>query len=318
MNAAEVLARIRKGNRFWVSGHIDSDGDSITSVLLLGRLLRHLGKDYVLYIHDSLPPKFEFLAGIEEITNELPEWEPDILLTVDTPEPKRLGFTPPKVEIINIDHHPSNTGYGEINWLDESRSCASLMVLELLRKAGAKPGKEEGELVFTGIYTETGGFAYPNVTVEAFRVCSQMLDLGVDASDIALRMTARDERNLALLGSVLATLKLSQGIATIELTDSMLKKAGVNHRDQDSDSFIRYPASVPGVKIAVFLREDRVAGEVRLSFRSIKGIDVNELASRFGGGGHHNAAGARIRGSYREVKKRVVEETKRYLTCVEG
>lgn len=318
MNAAEVLAKIRKGKRFWVAGHIDSDGDSITSVLLLGRLLSHLDKGYVLYLHDPIPSKFEFLAGTDEITHEPPGWEPDILVTVDTPEPKRLGFMLPQVRVVNIDHHPSNTSYGDLNWLDETRSSASLMVLELLREAGAKIGKEEGELVFTGIYTETGGFAYPNVTVEAFRVCSEMLDLGVDASDIALRMTARDERNLALLGSVLATLELSQGVATIELTSKMLAKAGINHKEQDSDSFIRYPASVPGVKIAVFLREDKDAGEVRLSFRSIKGIDVNELASRFGGGGHHNAAGARIKGTYEKVKQRVIEETKRYLTCAEA
>ncbi|NLI98000.1 bifunctional oligoribonuclease/PAP phosphatase NrnA [bacterium] len=318
MLSAEILERIRSGNSFWVATHIDPDGDAIGSVLLVGRLLRHLGKKYAIYLCDPVPHKFEFLAGVEEITNKEPDFKPDTFITVDLPDLVRLGYTPPQSQIINIDHHPSNEDYGDYNWIDVNRTAACVMVLELLKSVDFPLGRQEGEMVFTGIYTETGGFSYPNVSTEVFLVSADILELGVNAADIALRMTARDERNLALLGKVLATLRIEDTVATIELTENMLKELEINRADQDSDSFIRYPVSIPGVRIAIFFRENPTSGEVRMSFRSLTGVDVNQLAARFGGGGHQNAAGARVRGDYKEVKKRVLEEAKGYLSCAEA
>lgn len=315
MQSEKILQILREGKKFWVSTHIDPDGDSVASVLLMGRLLKHLDKEYAIYLHDVIPHKFDFLAGTGEITCKEPGFAPDTIVTVDLPDLARLGYVPPTVRIVNIDHHPSNENYGEFNWIDVDRTAACVMVLELLNLAKAPLSKAEGDYVFTGIYTETGGFSYPNVSVETFKVASMMLELGVDAADIALRMTARDKRNLALLGKVLATLKIEDKVATIELTERMLLDAGINHAEQDSDSFIRYPVSIPGVKMALFFRENSASGEVRISFRSLAGVDVNMLASRFGGGGHQNAAGARVKGTYDDVKRMVLEEAKGYLSC---
>lgn len=318
MNAEAVLNEVRKSRRYLVAGHVDPDGDAVASVLLAGKLLSALGKDYVLYLHDPVPSKFGFLSGTEKIAHNLPSGDFDTVIILDTPDLKRLGVEPPQSRIINIDHHPSNTGFGDVNWLETDRTAACLMVLELVEKAGVPFGKEEGEMVFTGLYTETGGFTYPNVSAEAFERSAELLRMGVDASDIALRITSRNARNLELLGSVLNTLKIEQGVATIELTERMLKEAGIRRAEQDSDSFIRYPASIPGVKIAIFLRENGEEDEVRLSFRSVKEVDVDKLAARFGGGGHRNAAGARIKGNFAEVKRMVVEEAKGYLECAEA
>lgn len=319
MNAQKILKHIQVGNRFLVAGHIDPDGDAIASVLLTGRLLDHLGKTYHMFLKHDVPLKFRFLAGGSDISHEPPSWKPDTFISVDTTDPPRLGIEfPPSARRINIDHHPSNVMFGDVNWVDCKRSAACLMIFELLKLAGARISKRESEMVYTGLFTETGAFSYPNVTAEAFEVASEVLRHGVDISSIAFQMTARNEHNLALLGSVLATLEMEDGVATIELTDEMLAKAGVGPREQDSDSFIRYPASIPGVKIAIFFREERSTGNVRLSLRSTKNVDVNRLASRFGGGGHFNAAGARIPGDFCEVKMQVVREAKQYLLSGEG
>lgn len=315
MQSEKILKILREGNNFWVSTHIDPDGDSIASVLLMASLLQHLGKKYAIYLHDTIPHKFDFLKGTDEICYNEPDFFPDTVVTVDLPDLARLGYVPPKARIVNIDHHPSNDNYGDYNWIDEDRTAACVMVFELLNLANTPLTTHEGQYVFTGIYTETGGFSYPNVSAETFDVAAKVLDLGVDAADIALRMTARDKRNLALLGKVLATLKVEDKVATIELTEKMLLDAGINHAEQDSDSFIRYPVSIPGVKMALFFRENISSGEVRISFRSLAGVDVNRLAFRFGGGGHQNAAGARVKGAYDDVKRRVLEEAKEYLSC---
>lgn len=318
MNASQVLKEITKGKRFLVAGHIDPDGDTITSTLLMGRLLKHLGKDYVLYIRDFIPEKFSFLAGVNKIKQNTKGFDPDTVITLDAPNLERVALNPLKAKVINIDHHQSNERFGDVNWLEIDRGAACLMVYELLHLAGAPLGNQEGEMVFTGLFTETGGFVLPNVSAEALRTCADVMEHGVDASHIAFRMTARDERNLALLGEVLATLKITDGIATIELTEKMLDDVGLGHDEHDSDSFIRYPSSIPGVKVAIFFREMREKGVVRMSFRSLSEVDVDRIASRFGGGGHPAAAGAKLKGSYEEVKKRVIEETKRYLACEEG
>ncbi len=313
MNSKAILKEIKKVRKLWVLGHIDPDGDAISSVLLAGRLLEHLGKEYALLLFNKYADKFSFLKGVDKIAHELPTWMPDAILTVDTTDPPRLGFNLPDIKIINVDHHPSNTKFGRFNWVQSERTAACLMVYELLKTAHVPITVHEGEMVFAGLYTETGGFSYPNTTVEAFQVCAEVVELGVGASDIALRMTARDEKNLTLLGAVLATLKIIHGIAIIELTEKMLAKVGLNHSQHDSDSYIRYPVSIPGVKIAIFFREYSEINEIRMSFRSVKGTDVNQLAAKFGGGGHENAAGARVKGSFAEVKRRVIAEAKEYL-----
>jgi phosphoesterase RecJ-like protein len=318
MNASQVLEEINKGKKFLVAGHIDPDGDTITSTLLMGRLLKYLKKNYALYIRDSIPEKFSFLAGVKDIKQNIKGFESDTVITLDAPNLERVALAPPKARVINIDHHQSNERFGDVNWLEVNSGAACLMAYKLLHLAGAPLGKEEGEMVFTGLFTETGGFVLPNISAEALRTCADVMEHGVDASHIAFRITARDERNLALLGEVLATLKITDGIATIELTEKMLDDVGLGQDEHDSDSFIRYPSSIPGIKVAIFFREMREKGVVRMSFRSLGGVDVDRLASCFGGGGHPAAAGARLNGSYEEVKKRVLEETKRYLACEEG
>ena len=318
MGNPEIFNRIKNGSRFWVAGHIGPDGDTITSVLLAGRMLEHLGKEYCLFIADTIPEKFLFLQGIERISNTRPGFTPDVLIAFDAPNLSRIALADfdtlyPEADILNIDHHQSNESFGDLNWLDTSRSAACLMALDLLRLSGAPFGREEAEMVFTGLFTETGGFVFPNATGEVFESCAEAVRLGVDTSDIALRMTARDERNLALLGEILSSLRVKDGLATIELTEEMLAKVGLNHEEEDSDSYIRYPTSIPGIKITIFFREMSKEGDVRMSFRSLAGIDVNRLASRFGGGGHPAAAGALIHGQYEQVKKKVITAAEAYL-----
>jgi bifunctional oligoribonuclease and PAP phosphatase NrnA len=317
MDSNRVLEYLNANDYFLVAGHIDPDGDTIASILLMGRLLTHLGKKYKLVIKDRIPGKFNFLEGIGNIKQEVGKFNSHSLITIDAPNLKRVDLLKPRAKVVNIDHHLSNERFGDINWLETNRSAACMMIYELILKAGIKVDKAMGEMVFTGLFTETGGFVLPNVSSEVFKVCAEVISLGVDSSDIALRMTSRDQRNLALLAEILSTLNVDDGIATIELTEDMLDKVGLNHGEHDSDSFIRYPSSIPGIKVAIFFREMLEQGAVRMSFRSLGGVDVNLLASRFGGGGHPAASGAKIKGDFRTEKNRVISETKKFLQSLE-
>jgi len=318
MDAARILKEIGKGERFLVAGHIDPDGDTLTSTLLMGRLLKHLGKEYTLYINDKIQDKFRFLSGIEEIKQRFDGFDYDTVITLDAPNFQRVALDAPKVKVINIDHHLSNEKFGDLNWLQTERSAACLMVFDLLRLADVPITRREGEMVYTGLFTETGGFVLANVSAEVLRICADVMELGVHASDIAFRMTARNEKNLALLGKILATLTVDDGIAYIEFTEDMLDDVGLNTDQHDTDSFIRYPSSIPGIKVAIFFREMREQKVIRMSFRSLGGVDVNKLAARFGGGGHPVASGARMKALYENGKTRVIAETKAYLKSLDS
>ncbi len=312
----KILSEIRRNRRFLAISHIDPDGDAVASLLLLGEIFKKFKKDFVLFLKDKVPKKFNFLSGINLIKDKISNHKFDWIFTVDTPNPERVGVDISTFRVINIDHHPSNTRYGEINWVVPKKTAVCVMIYELLKKAKVKITKEIAEILYTGIYTETGGFLYPNLSENVFEISKEILSTGFSPSEIAMKLTAKDEEDIRLLSLVLSTLRVEEGIAVIYMTQNMLKKTGVNEDVENSSSFIRYPASIPGVKLAIFFRETKDKN-TKISFRSFGKVDVNKLAFLFGGGGHKNAAGARLNMPLRKAMKIVIEKSKEFIKSAE-
>ncbi len=312
----KIIEEVKKNKRFLCVSHIDPDGDAIASLLLTGYLLQKFKKEFVLFLKDKVPQKFHFLPNIEWIKNKLEKIDFDEIIIVDTPNLERTGISIKEArKIINIDHHPSNTRFGVINWVVPKKTAVCVMIYELLKKAKVRITKEIAETLYTGIYTETGGFIYPNLTEEVFEISKEVLKTGFSPSEVAIKLTSKDEGHIRLLSMVLSTLKVKDGIATIYMTRKMLKQAGITDDEEDSSGFIRYPASIPGVKLAMFFRETK-DGRVRISFRSFGEVDVNKLASKFGGGGHKNAAGARVSLSLSKAMNVVSKEAREFIKRV--
>jgi phosphoesterase RecJ-like protein len=318
----EILRRIgeeiRTGRSFLISTHQNPEGDAIGSVLALGLALKGLGKVARVLTQDPTPEVLAFLPGARDIIHQAPmeNWF-DIAFALDCGDKARLGEEFNKVKgigkIINLDHHVSNSHFGEINFVDPRASSTAEIIHDLLRIIPAPMTLEVAENIYTGILTDTGSFHYSNTSPKTFAVARACLLAGVDPWKVAEQVY--DTQPLArfhLLPRVLETLELSGGgrISSVIVTQKMLEETGAT--EALTEDFINFPRSVKGVEVALLFREV-TARKYRVSLRSRGAVDVARIAGAFQGGGHPNASGCTVEGSLSEVKGKVLEVVKTAL-----
>lgn len=304
----KILPVIRESRSFLVASHENPDGDAIGSTLALANALREIGKEVVAYNQDGVPNDYRFLPGWEHVVTSLPEDARfDVGLVLDAGELRRAGSWIRRAcrTLVNIDHHPHSENFGEIYWVDEQASATGVLVYRLLQAGGWPISLDVATSIYTTILSDTGSFRYSNADPEAFRVAGEMVALGVDPWSIASGLyESQEESRLRLLALALPTLDVAPcgTFAAITVTEDMLSMTG--SRPEHTDRFINYPRSIQGVEVAIFFRQigpDRF----KVGFRSKGKIDVGALAREFGGGGHHNAAGAELNGSLPFVRNQV-------------
>jgi len=222
------------------------------------------------------------------------------------------------VPIVNIDHHPDNTRFGERCWVDPGACATALLVLELAVEGGLAIPPAAAECLYVGILTDTGRFTYANTDARALRAAGELAARGVDPHRVASAVYERaTPASVRLLGRALSTLELHEGgqVACVHVTLAMLEETGASA--EDSDGFSTYARSIEGVKVGLFLREEE-GGAVKISFRSNQGVKIDGVAGRFGGGGHASASGARVPGPLEEAKQAVLRVVAEHLRGVAG
>jgi phosphoesterase RecJ-like protein len=310
------LIRIIKDNRRIVIGtHFDPDGDAICSSLAFAHLVRHYHRRRpVLFCRSPIPGRFRFLLQDWRFTNRLPPF--DLLVLIDSAGISRVfpdygehtGHYPSD-KIVNIDHHKSNELFGAVKIVDENASSACEIVYRLYKKLGLGISRSRAEIFYAGVYAETGGFQYPNTTPAALRVAADLIAIGVDPGRIAKRLNAKTLAGTRLLSRVLNTIEIQRGVGTMILTQRMLKDSRAVMGD--SENFVSFLQAINGVRISVFLREEKDC--TRLSLRSDGIADVDKITHSFGGGGHRLAAGVRMKESYPVAKKLILRAIFREL-----
>lgn len=313
MNHSQIIKKItkeiKKYKSFLIASHINPDGDAICSLLIFTHILRFLDRESILLSYHPVPKRLSFLPGVEKIKSRV-DGSYEEIIVLDTPIIKRIGIRLSKKVLINIDHHPSNSYFGIINWVESSASATCELLFYFIKEIGLKITEELATLFYTGLYTETGGFSYPNTTKEAMRISTLLLDYGVSPATISQKVSSLSLKDIRLLSEVLHNLEFNDGIATIYLTQKMQQK--LKTTDSQADDFIKFPLSLEGVKVAIFLREEG-PDLVRVSFRSLGEVDVNRLAKRLGGGGHKTAAGTRLYTSLKRAKRDVLRVAKEFI-----
>ncbi len=304
-----VIREIRRYKSFLVVSHINPDGDSICSLLTFGKILDFFGKEGVLYSPHPVPLRLSFLPEVERIETRLRAEGYEEIVSLDTPLLSRTGELPKGV-LINIDHHPSNSHFGRINWVEPKATATCELLYYLIREIGMGISKEVSTYLYTGIYTETGGFVYPNTKKEIMVIATRLLDYGVDPVEVARRVSSLTVEGIKLLSQVLQGLEFNDGIASIYLTKEMQEL--FRTPDSQADDFIKFPLLLNRVKLALFFREEK-PGLVRVSLRSLGEVDVNRLAQKLGGGGHKTAAGLRLKMDLERAKEEVLRVAKRFL-----
>ena len=310
---AQIGSALREHHRFAVLSHVRPDGDALGSQLALTLSLQLLGKEVMVWNEDGLLEKYDFLPGGARLTQPPPEPQDfDVAIALDTATQSRLGLAGKAVRHaktwINIDHHQSNPGYGDLVYIDQNSPATGQILFELIQNQQLPIDPAIAENLFVAISTDTGSFQYPNTTARTFEIGADLVRGGVDVGRVSqLLYQNYPRRRTELLRELLGTMRFeARGqIASFSLSLDVARKLGV--RPEDNEGLIDHLRAIRGVIVAVFF-EELADGKVRVSMRSKnEDIDVSAICHKFGGGGHKLAAGARVRGTLAEVESRILE-----------
>lgn len=316
----DIADMVKRGTRFFLASHKDPDGDAIGSLLALGEALIGAGKEVVLFNEGPVPESMAFLGGIDKIVDTIhleSESKFDALFILDCGTLERLGDISSRIDtirpLINIDHHEDNAQFGDLNFVDTKSSSVGEIVYRLIKLADLPMSKNIAESIFMAIQTDTGSFRYGNTTKETFAVAGEMLDWDVSPWMISRKvMDGYSLKKLRLLESTLRTVELCHEgkVGLITITQEMFSQAKADQFD--SERFVDYPRFISGVEIGVLIKELE-DNYYKVSLRSNDWVNVADLASHFGGGGHPKAAAFTRHGSLESIKKEFLDQARESL-----
>ncbi|MGV3771853.1 MAG: DHH family phosphoesterase [Verrucomicrobiales bacterium] len=316
----KILDAIKESQTICVVGHVRPDGDCIGSQLGLTIALQNAGKTVCCWNQDLLPAKLEFLDPKKIVQQPTPGKQFDCVIATDCASLERLGtvvdFIKERKIFINIDHHASNTRYGDLNWIAAREPSTGELIFRLLKAANWPITPSISDCLFTAVSTDTGSFQYPTTRPATYHVAGELVKRGANLAKICEEVyQSFPLARVRLLQHVYNNFKLTHNN---QIGYFWLKKkdyARTGSDPCDSEGLIDHIRAIdPVVLAAVF--EEIEPNLTRISLRSkSRKVDVNVIAGMFGGGGHQAAAGARIEGTPLAVQRRVVGALKKALNA---
>ena len=316
----EIGRVLREHQRFAILSHVRPDGDALGSQLALALSLQQLGKNVRVWNEDGMLEKYSFLPRSELLTKPpSPAADVDVAIALDTAIQNRLGTGLAAVGSariwINIDHHRSNPGYGDLVIVDSNAPATGEMIFSLIKSQGLPFNHDIAENLYAAISTDTGSFQYPKTSARTFEIAAELVRVGgLDVGRISQQLYENyPRRRLELLRELLRTTRFEFGDRAASFSLTLKTAADLAVLSEDNEGLIDYLRAIRGVIVAVFF-EELADGKVRVSMRSKdEAVDVCAICQKFGGGGHTLAAGARVRGSLAEVEEKVLEEIREVL-----
>jgi len=316
-----IIAALQKCSTILLSVHISPDGDALGSQLALMLALEKMGKSVTAHNLDPVPEIYRFLPHADRIRTGLPvtgRYDAAIVLDADPPRAGLFDASPPADVLINIDHHITNPSPWPYTWLDPDAAATGEMIYNLIRQIGVPVDRDIALCLYTAIITDTGSFRYSNTSPESMKISASLLEAGADPWLVTENVYESFAfRRLKLLGSVLASMERNEDgrVAWVVVTDEMYRRTGTS--SEDTDNFINFIRSVKGVEVAILFRQIG-AEEFKISLRSKGRVDLSGLAQYFGGGGHKNAAGGKVRGQLQEATEKVVGKVEKTVSAQLG
>ena len=316
----DVLDPIRRivdgADRITCLAHKDADADSLGSALGFAHSLTAMGRRVRTVVPEPLPILLDYLPGFETVeTGGAPLG--DNVFTFDCATLTRFGERRPEVEravnVVNIDHHLSNTAFGAINLVDATASATGQVVHRLLGALGAPITPEVATNLYAALLTDTGGFRHENTTEAALRLGAALVAEGADPGWVALKSyKSRSLSQVRLEGLAIAQMHAEIGgrLVWSEVTGAMLEQSGADI--QESEGIIDALQSIDTMEIAILFKETGAA-RVKMSVRTREPFDATDLCTPFGGGGHRRAAGAEFGEALPDVRRKVLEVARRLI-----
>lgn len=305
MDTAEtIIEKLNSAKRALVFCHARPDGDALGAGLALSHILRSAGKTAYLCCDDPVPEKFLYIPAMREVKREIPQGEYDCFISVDCADITRMGSFSRRFErfkgvTVNIDHHVSDSGFAKFNYIKECTASCEILT-DLAIKAGWKLDKETAYLLMLGLITDSGNFTHQDVTPKTYEIAAHLRSCGADMHEINYRMYSCQSKSRALLyGKVINKIRfaLDDKLAFLIITAKDLEDTGTDK--SVTEGFADFPLTIDGVEVSISVMEYK-SGQYKASLRS-KSVNVNAVASAFGGGGHVLASGCMLFGSLEEV-----------------
>lgn len=310
----EIIDRIREGTNFIVTSHVNPDGDNVGSSVAMTKFLKAIGKNAIHVLDDTIPQNLQFLFEdghrlhhSEDALQYFADESYDVI-ALDSADKKRIALQPQLLQnasaVINIDHHMSNSGFGDWNYIVSGIGSTCEVLTNLLRAMDeSKIDPSIATALYTGISTDTGNFLFSSVNKDTFCTAAFLTEKEADRNRIAneiYRSTSLGMRKLT--GLVLENFIIEENVGIMVMTNKMLEETAVDYND--TDSIANIPVDTQGVEVGILIKE-REAGQYKISLRSKEYTNVCKIAEKFGGGGHFHAAGCTVEGSLEEVTEKL-------------
>jgi phosphoesterase RecJ-like protein len=315
----QIISHIKEANHILLASHADPDGDAVGSLLALGIAIGRRGQKTTIYNASPIPAVYRFLPSVERIVRHIKKAGIyDLALIMDCGDLPRIGEASTTVSqipvVINIDHHISNTGFGDIQLIDPSACSTAELVYRLIKALDVTLDKAIATSLYTGILTDTGSFRFSSTNQAAFAISQEMAELGVEPHDVAQHVYGTYSLGrIKLLNLALDSIEISQNgkLSIMTVTGAMFAETGTH--PEDVDGMINYARRIEDVKVAALIQEQQNSntnsnGHCRyhVSLRSDGTVDVAAIAGSFGGGGHASAAGFQIEATLTELKSDII------------
>ncbi|MGA2414984.1 MAG: bifunctional oligoribonuclease/PAP phosphatase NrnA [Candidatus Sulfotelmatobacter sp.] len=302
----DVLRQIEQRDRFVLTSHARPDGDAIGSALACCQVLRAMGKQADVVLHDGVPRIYRALPFADQVLQADRVggiYEAAIILECDSIHRTRLEGLEDRF-LISIDHHVSGRPFAHVNWIDPHAVATGEMVFRLAREAGTPFSPEIATCLYTALMTDTGSFMFQGTNEHTFALARELVLAGADPSHCARSIYfAHSVAKMRLLGEALRNLNTEGHVGWTWVMQSQLERYGA--KEEDCEGLVNYVLSIGEIQVAAFFRQ-LPDGRFRVSLRSKGKLDVARVAESFGGGGHQCASGCSVDGPLDDAVREVL------------
>lgn len=310
----KFIEYIEKYKKIFLTTHINPDADGICSGLSLMNSLKdkYSNKEFQFIIDDTIPSNLNFIKNIDVVKEynniNKEDLECDLLIVLDAPLLDRVGSCKDILskEIINIDHHLGNEMFGNINIVDVNFSSTCEAVFHILNENNIEISKDSANKIYTGIISDTGNMSWGNITENTFETIYKLKKIGIDNKEIVEKIfLTRSKEQIGILKYLIGNLNVVEENKIIYTFLPFEKMKELKADSKDSEGIVDILKTYIDSELAILLKEQE-DGMVRCSLRS-NTLDVNRLASLFGGGGHRAASGFTTSKKVDEIIEKCIE-----------
>jgi phosphoesterase RecJ-like protein len=309
-----IVDALVSNDKFFLATHLNPDGDAIGSAVALALALKSMGKDVTVYDLDGVPSTCSFLPGSDMVVTSIRPEDIDgaMLVILDCNDSVRAGLKDVKFErSMVIDHHKTESAFGDIKWVDPKEPATGAMIFKLLKAMGLEVTSDIAINLYAAIAIDTGTFRYGNTSAEVLDIAAELVRAGARPAIISDRLyNSWTPERYRLFSLVQGEVRIEGAIALSHVSRSMYNESGAT--SEDTENFVNFPMLMDNVKVSVLFKENE--GNLwKMSLRSKDDIDVSQVAEKFNGGGHKNAAGCKLEGNFNMVVNTIKEAIEKII-----